>query len=97
MCHGVFFLLFLGESETCKEYYDDYWIFGEEGSGETESEVEEDEDEEGSGSGSGDKGIKNKIKIRSFATFNHYFRADQRRTSGNFRRETLQTRTFRLV
>ena len=65
MCHGVFFLLFLGESETCKEYYDDYWIFGEEGSG--ESEVEEDEDEEGSGSGSGDKGIKNKIKIRIFA------------------------------
>ena len=94
MCHGVFFLLFLGESETCKEYYDDYWIFGEEGSG--ESEVEEDEDEEGSGSGSGDKGIKNKIKIRILATFD-YFRADQRRTSGNFWRETLQTRTFRLV
>ena len=67
------FLTLLGQSETCKEYYDDYWIFGEEGSGETETE--EEEDEEGSGSGSGDKGIEQNIlqhefvllsKIRSF-------------------------------
>ena len=62
------FLTLLGQSETCKEYYDDYWIFGEEGSGETETE--EEEDEEGSGSGSGDKGIEQNILQHDFfATF----------------------------
>ena len=45
------------ESETCKEYYDDYWIFGEEASGEGESETED--EDEGSGSGSGEKGTYN--------------------------------------
>lgn len=45
-----------GETE-CKEYYDDYWIFGEEASGEGETpEYEKDEENEGSGSGSGEKG-----------------------------------------
>ena len=87
------FLTLLGQSETCKEYYDDYWIFGEEGSGETETE--EEEDEEGSGSGSGDKGIElSKIFcITNLCYFLKYvhFRIDKRRASGNFRRETLQT------
>ena len=40
------------EESTCKEYYDDYWIFGEEASG--DGEADEDEDA-GSGSGSGDE------------------------------------------
>ena len=85
------FLTLLGQSETCKEYYDDYWIFGEEGSGETETE--EEEDEEGSGSGSGDKGIEQKFCSTNLCYFLKYvhFRIDKRRAPGYFRRETLQT------
>ena len=55
MCNCVCIFL----DETCKEYYEDDWIWGEEASGEEETETtEEDEDEDGSGSGSGDKGTR---------------------------------------
>ena len=42
--------------DTCKEYYEDDWIWGEEASGEEAVEETEDGDDDGSGSGSGDKG-----------------------------------------
>ena len=45
-----------GES-ACKEFYDDYWIFGEEASGDGQEVTEEDDNEgSGSGEGSGSKG-----------------------------------------
>ena len=52
--NSMFFWIFL--DETCKEYYEDDWIWGEEASGEEAVEETEDEDDDGSGSGSGDKG-----------------------------------------
>ena len=49
--------------ETCKEFYDDYWIFGEgDASGDGNTEEYDEATDEGSGSGSGDEGKNLKVK-----------------------------------
>ena len=62
---NLIFLIIL--DDTCKEYYEDDWIWGEEASGEEAVEETEDDNDDGSGSGSGDKGDFKLFSIMNFS------------------------------